>query len=433
MIVRCPGFTFFCATLHRDWNRSRIVSAVLLFITTIALSLQCSEGAPVPPHMPFVIADPPAGFALASTCPPGLIKEGTSCSYDFSRVRDLKNQGGLGATVEQGRVDPRKIDLGRYLFFDPVLSGDQKLSCGHCHHPAYGLADGRQTSMGAGGTGYGPLRTKGERLTRSAPSLWNVAFNKNLFWDGRAATLEDQIEGPLFSKNEMSSSKELIRSRINENKIYRRLFADAFGHAESDVPFHEVVEAITSFERSLVSFNSRYDRWSTGDAQALTPVELQGFNVFRSFVARCSECHTPPLFANGVSAVIGAPDTGERDLGREYITGQALLRGSFRVPTIRNIARTAPYMHSGAFATLTDVVEFYNKGAGRGISAPDDLRLHWHVRKMDLSSDERRALVAFLNSLTDEASMPVVPRRVPSGLPTVAESLPAYTGSTNGK
>ncbi len=429
----CGDDAHFFGTLRRASRVLQIFLCAALILATTSIITCSGEAGVIPDPAPFVAADPPTGFALSKLCPPGLLKEGDACSYDLAHVRDLKAQGGLGPTVTQAALDPRKIDLGRYLFFDPILSGDQTLSCAHCHHPAYGLSDGRRASMGAGGMGWGPARDKGEKLTRSAPSLWNAAFNNNLFWDGRAATLEDQIEGPLFAKEEMASSEELIRARLSENKIYRRLFAQTFGHAESDIEFREVVEAIATFERSLVSLNSRYDRWSTGETHALTPVEVQGFNVFRSFVARCSECHSPPLFANGVSAVIGAPDTGARDLGREKITGQPLLRGSFRVPSIRNIARTAPYMHSGVFGTLADVVEFYNKGAGHGISGPGDLHLHWHVRKMDLSQEERRALVAFLNSLTDEASMPVVPRRVPSGLPTVAEPLSVHAGSTYGK
>ncbi|TGL87129.1 cytochrome-c peroxidase [Leptospira congkakensis] len=369
----------------------------------------------------FEIVEPPVDFKLSSFCPSGWKKENELCVIDYKYVQSLEKNGGLGQVLPQVKLDPRVIDLGRYLFFDPVLSGDKQLSCAHCHHPAYSLSDGRKQSIGKGGIGYGPNRYGGVTLKRSAPSLWNVVYMKHLFWDGRASNLEDQTEGPLYSPDEMGSSQEIIESRLNNISFYQKMFRQAYGAKGSKISVHLVIDAIVSFERSLVSFSSRFDKWSTGDKGALNDEELLGYNVFRSFVARCAECHPPPMFTNNVFATIGVLDSSDRDYGRESITGQELLRGSFRVPSLRNITKTAPYMHSGNLETLEDVVNFYNEGGGRGNSAPSDLRIHWHVRKMGLSKKEITSLVSFLGTLNDETSMPKIPKFVPSNLPVAIE------------
>lgn len=369
----------------------------------------------------FEVVDPPSDFRLSSLCPSGWKEEKEECVIDYQFVNSVEKNGGLGQSPPQVKLNPKVIDLGRYLFFDPILSGDKRLSCAHCHHPAYSLSDGRSQSMGKDGTGYGPTREGGVILKRSAPSLWNVVYMKHLFWDGRASNLEDQAEGPLYSPEEMGSSQEIIESRLNGIPFYQKMFSEAYGKRGKKITSSLVIDAISTFERSLVSFSSRFDKWSTGDREALSSEELLGYNVFRSFVARCAECHPPPMFTNNVFATIGVLDSGDRDFGREFITGQNLLRGSFRVPTLRNIAKTAPYMHSGNLETLEEVVNFYNEGGGRGNGAPSDLRIHWHVRKMGLSKIEIRSLVSFLKTLNDETNMPKFPKSVPSGLPVALE------------
>ena len=369
----------------------------------------------------FEVVDPPSDFHLSSLCPKGWTQEKDFCVIDYRYVNSLEKNGGLGQTLPQPKLNPQVIDLGRYLFFDPILSGDKQLSCAHCHHPAYSLSDGRNQSMGKNGIGYGPTRKGGVVLKRSAPSLWNVVYMKNLFWEGRASNLEDQAEGPLYSPEEMGSSKEIIEFRLNEIPFYQKMFRQAYGTKGKRITASLVIDAISSFERSLVSFSSRFDQWSTGKKEALSSEELLGYNVFRSFVARCAECHPPPMFTNNVFATIGVLDRTERDYGREIITGQELLRGSFRVPTLRNIAKTAPYMHSGNLETLEEVVNFYNEGGGRGNGAPSDLRIHWHVRKMGLNKNEISSLVSFLKTLNDETNMPKFPKSVPSGLPVALE------------
>src|SRR4029453_7020429 len=181
----------------------------------------------------------------------------------------------------------------------------------------------------------------------------------------------------------------------------------------------QISAALAAFQTSLISLNSAYDRYVHGCARALTEREIEGLNVFRSFVARCSECHTPPLFTNEQIAVIGMPEPTGRlfDVGAEAILGSPKLKGGFKVPTLRNIARTAPYSHSGAFAELRDVVEFYNKGRGNAVPKDMHLYLHWHISDPKLTDTEVDRIMDFLGALTDEPFLPQTPARVPSALP----------------
>ena len=206
-----------------------------------------------------------------------------------------------------------------------------------------------------------------------------------------------------------------VKSAIIDSK----LMPACRGARSTAITAAEVYTALAAFQTTLVSLNSRYDRYAHGYAAALNERELAGLNVFRSFVARCAECHTPPLFTNGQVAVIGAPEPAGHpfDAGAEKTFHAAKLRGGFKVPTLRNIARTAPYMHSGAFGTLRETVEFYNKGRGNAVPPGETLYLHWHISSPDLTATEVGLLVDFLQTLTDEAFTPEIPQRVPSGLP----------------
>ena len=356
------------------------------------------------------------GFELSQRCPPSfeLTSRGVCEFRDRYQLYDSLQGRGVGGTrtslpPHRDGFTPQQIDLGRYLFFDPVLSGDGTLSCASCHRPDKGLADGRPRSVGV----------DGRDVPRAAPTLWNVAFLKRLFWDARAESLEAQALGPLFSPVEMGNEPAKLLKSLNGNATYRRLFGEAFPSRQGAITTDDVASALTAFQSTLVSFNSRYDRYVHGHAAALNDRELEGLNVFRSFVARCSECHTPPLFTNGEVAVIGAPEPKGRafDAGAQDVFHAPKLRGGFRVPTLRNIARTAPYMHSGAFTTLRETVEFYNKGRGNAVPKGEQLYLHWHISSPDLTEREVDRIVDFLQTLTDETFMPQVPERVPSGLP----------------
>jgi cytochrome c peroxidase len=217
----------------------------------------------------------------------------------------------------------------------------------------------------------------------------------------------------------MGNNPARLLASLNRSASYRRLFGEAFPReATGPVTERQVQAALAAFQTSLISLNSRYDRYVHGYAAALSPREIAGLNVFRSFVARCSECHTPPLFTNDQIAVIGAPEPAGRpfDVGAEATFGSPKLKGAFKVPTLRNVARTAPYMHSGAFAELRDAVEFYNKGRGHAVPKDMHLYLHWHITDPQLTAAEIDRVVDFLGALTDEAFLPATPARVPSGL-----------------
>ena len=360
--------------------------------------------------------EPETDFALSCNCPPGFeLVAGNVCKgrnlYQLYNSPQQAGVGGLQTALPPARdgFSPQQIDLGRYLFFDPLLSANGKISCSTCHNPDQGFSDGLGRSVGI----------SGHEVQRSAPSLWNVAYLKTFFWDARSKSLEDQATGPLYAAHEMGNSRENLLSTINQNKNYRALFAQAFNRgAKTKISENEILTAISAFESSLISLNSRYDQYAHGYHEALTPQEIEGMNVFRSFVARCTECHTPPLFTNQQIAVIGTPEPTGRtfDLGAEIPNNDSTLKGGFKVPSLRNIALTAPYMHSGRFATLRETVEFYTKGRGHAVPDTLSLRIHWHIWEPNLTAYELDRLVDFLGTLTDESFKPQRPERLPSGL-----------------
>lgn len=357
---------------------------------------------------------------LASHCPPGFAIDGKGrCElqslYDNYESLHDAGVGGLKTALPPARegFTPQQIDLGRFLFFDPVLSGTDDLSCASCHHPDLGFADGRPRSIGASGA----------VVARSAPSLWNVGFQKRLFWDARAASLEEQMRGPLYDPDEMATNPAELLADLSGSDDYQRLFRVAFPGHDGPPTLEQVYTAIAAFQSTLISLNSRYDQYAHGFAGALTEEEIEGLNVFRSFVARCAECHTPPLFTNQQIAVIGVaePDGRPLDEGAGAVFDNPTWRGGFKVPSLRNIALTAPYMHAGSFATLHEAARFYTLGRGHALPDAEKQRmiLHWHIWEPELSDREIDRLVDFLQTLTDERFKPGIPDRVPSGLTPV--------------
>jgi cytochrome c peroxidase len=237
------------------------------------------------------------------------------------------------------------------------------------------------------------------------------------------------MQGPLYSPFEMGSNPAQLLETLNSNHIYVAMFEQAF--STKRIALNHIYTAITAFESSLISLNSRYDLYAHGYHASLNAEEIAGLNVFRSFVARCAECHTPPLFSNQQLAVLGVADApGELvDPGAEAITGDASQRGAFRVPSLRNIVRTAPYMHRGQKATLEDAARFYTGGRGHEVPEGESLMIHWHIWEPRLTDREITLLATFMGALTDEAFMPEIPTAVPSGLPVVgmaqAQQAPA--------
>lgn len=374
-------------------------------------------------------------ISLRDFCPPGFeLSDTNRCelrtlyqNYDSLRSAGV---GGPKTGLPQARdgFSPQQIDLGRYLFFDPLLSADKSLSCASCHHPDLGFSDGRARSVGIGGA----------EVRRAAPSLWNVTFLSTFFWDGRAASLEEQMQGPLYDEKEMGSNPIDLLADIGGNEAYRRLFRDAFPGSDGPPSIDMIYAAIAAFQTSLISLNSRYDQYAHGHHEALNDAETQGMNIFRSFVARCAECHTPPLFSNQQIAVIGVrdPEGHPFDAGAETVTGNPGMRGGFKVPSLRNIEMTAPYMHSGTFGTLRDAAEFYTLGRGHALPEEEKGRMlvHWHIWEPQLTDDELDRLVDFLRTLTDERFKPNIPASVPSGLVpigTVPEALAPRLSHSN--
>ena len=385
---------------------------------------------------------------LSCDCPPGFkLTKNNECItrnlYQQYTTNDDPGVGGLKTALPAVRegFSPQEIDLGRYLFFDPVLSANGTVSCASCHDPQKGFSDGLATSVGIYDT----------KLKRGAPTLWNVGYLNLLFWDGRAASLEEQMKGPLFSKEEMGNTPENLLKTLNSIPNYKALFAEAFqnkrsrtkesgyasknmfsfldkagsrlniGHQnrkDENIKLEEVYLAITAFEASLISLNSKYDQYAHGYHTALNKKEIEGLNVFRSFVARCAECHTPPLFTNQQIAVLGTPEPNglPLDPGAEIPFKDKTLRGGFKVPSLRNIEKTAPYMHSGKFENLRETVQFYTDGRGHAVPEDEELILHWHIWEPNLTDYELDRLVDFLKTLTDETFIPKVPTVNPSGL-----------------
>src|SRR5262245_13933053 len=179
--------------------------------------------------------------------------------------------------------DDERVQLGRLLFFDPILSGANDVSCATCHHPDLGFTDSRGLSMGKGGHGLGPERTGGSVVRRGAPTLWNAAYNHKQFWDGRAEDLEEQAKGPITSDIEMNENPETLVKELKDVSEYARRFDQAFGGSGgSAVTLDNVLKAVASFERMLTANNSPFDRFVRGEVEALTPAQRRGFNLFRS-------------------------------------------------------------------------------------------------------------------------------------------------------
>jgi cytochrome c peroxidase len=285
------------------------------------------------------------------------------------------------------------VALGRKLFYDPRLSAGDELSCASCHNPLLGFSDGRRVSVGVDGhTGQ-----------RNAPTVVNAVYNRLQFWDGRAASLEDQAAGPIANPIEMNQKHDACAARIDGDAAYRAEFARAFG--PGPVTMDKIQKALAAFERTLVSGNSPFDRYFYGgDNTALSPAAIRGLEIFRDpQKGNCAVCHTIgekyATFTDGNFHNIGIAVASAgtlSDEGRYTQTKAEADHGRFRTPTLRNIALTAPYMHTGGFRTLRAVVDFY---AGGGNSNP---WLDKEMKPLSLTRQDREDLVAFLESLTGE-------------------------------
>ncbi|MDO6430447.1 cytochrome c peroxidase [Flavitalea sp. BT771] len=298
-----------------------------------------------------------------------------------------------------------KILLGRRLFADPLLSGTGTRSCQSCHQPDKAFADGLLKNTIIGGH---------KLLSRNTPTLINAALQPSLFYDLRAKSLEDQALAVVQNEKEMHGSIKLSVTRLWEDTSYRRLFASAFPKKDRiDIDTLEVMNALGSYVRSLTYLNSRFDEYMRGNKAALNDSEIEGFNLFMG-KAKCGTCHYMPLFS-GVfpprfmkmeSEVIGVPQSManrkiDPDRGRYEVIKVPSFMHSFKTPALRNIARTAPYMHNGVFNTLEEVIDFYNKGGGAGLGLKMDNQT-LPFDKLDLTEHQRNEIVAFMKSLDSQ-------------------------------
>jgi cytochrome c peroxidase len=297
------------------------------------------------------------------------------------------------------------VALGGKLFFDRRLSSNDRLSCAACHRPNDALSDPRRFSRGV----------NGQIGTRNAPALENLAWKNSFFWDGRAATLREQVLQPIQNPIEMHDTLPDVVAKISTDPDYHRLFAGAFGSPE--ITSDKIARALEQFLLVQVSFDSKYDHVMNGTAK-FSDDEQRGFELFNTeydpyhgqFGADCFHCHGGPLLQSQDFANNGL-DSAFYDLGRYKITKRAGDAGKFAVPSLRNVAVTAPYMHDGRFRTLEEVVEHYCTGMKRSATLDPNLAKH-PDGGVPLSADDKRALVAFLKTLTDEKYLRPAPPAV---------------------
>ena len=267
---------------------------------------------------------------------------------------------------EDNPISSERVEQGRELFFDTRLSRDRTIACASCHDPERAFSDGRPLAIGV-------FNRVGRR---SAPALVNRGYGRAFFWDGRAATLEEQVLQPIQDPNEMDMTLPEVSTRVG-------------------LPIDEISRSLASFVRSLLSGDSPFDRFINGDRDALTAEQQSGLQIFRG-KGNCTACHVGPTFSDERFHNTGVAWRAGRivDDGRFEVTGLAADRGAFKTPTLREIARTAPYMHDGTLVTLSDVVDFYDSGGNQ------NPHLDPEVRPLRLTDTEKQELTAFLTALS---------------------------------
>jgi cytochrome c peroxidase len=288
-----------------------------------------------------------------------------------------------------------RVELGKQLFFDKRLSADSTVSCASCHDPSKGWGNAKAFSTGVGG----------KLGSRNSPTIVNSAYQTFLFWDGRAGSLEEQALGPMQNPIEMDMPLADLEGRLNKIDGYREQFHKVFG---TGVSAENVGKALAAFQRTILSGNAPYDRYKAGEADALSEPAQRGLKLF-AHKAHCAACHSGPNFSDGAFHNIGiGMNHKDADIGREKISGLLGDRGGFRTPSLREVSRTAPYMHDGSLKTLEEVVDYYDRG---GVKNP---QLDEEIYPLKLTTQDKRDLVAFLREgLTGSAYPFVSPPKLP--------------------
>lgn len=334
-------------------------------------------------------------FMLLASCHKSTAEKTTPLVYDPPEFQDILYPED-NPTTELG------LAIGQRLFFDPILSGDSTISCESCHHPELAFTDGLPISIGI----------NGRRGKRNAPSLTNIGYlYQRLFWDGRSDNLEEQALHPVADPNEMGGDWPTVVTRLRSHDYYGKALKNAFGLADiSDINPDHVGKALAQYQRSLISYNSKFDKVQRGEAK-FTESEARGHAIFfdeADFtdgpfkdmpVGECAHCHAAPHFTNQRffnNGLDEAPTLTEfKDMGRGKITGNKYHNGLFRTPGLRNVALTAPYMHDGRMKTLEEVIEHYNSGGHYAENR------NANVRPLKLNEQNKTDLIAFLHTLTD--------------------------------
>jgi cytochrome c peroxidase len=298
--------------------------------------------------------------------------------------------------------DPKSVRLGRWLFYDTRLSGDNTVSCATCHKPEHAFSEVTPVSAGI----------KGQKGSRKAPTFINqaVTLQPHFFWDGRAGSLEDQALGPIANPIEMGNTHESMIETLSGVPGYKPYFKEVFGTDE--ITKQRVAKAIADYERTRVSGNSPYDRWrNKRDPSVVSAAARRGHDLFFD-KAGCSGCHLGSNFTDSAFHNLGVgwnPATrGFADDGRFIVTKDPRDRGAFKTPTLREVTRHAPYMHDGSIATLREVVEFYNRGGNANPWLDPKMKL-----RDRLTDEEIDAVVAFMQSLEGEGYQDTPPKHFP--------------------
>jgi cytochrome c peroxidase len=297
-------------------------------------------------------------------------------------------------------VPEARIELGRLLFFDPILSIDEETACVTCHSERWGMGDGLPRAVGHGaGLLAGPGRRGPNTLRRNSPSLYNLAFRASLAWDGEARTLEEQALIPLLAEDEMSVDPVLLIAELGDIPEYVELFSDAFPN-DPEVTMQNLASALAAYQRTFISDRSTYDGYVEGRPELMSDDQVEG--MFRFAEMGCDSCHTPPLFESETFANRNVPEVeGIEDHGLEERTGLAEDRRKFRAVTLRNLKSTEPYFHNGSVRKMEDAIRHELEQSG-----------------MSFDDDDVRVITVFIDkTLRDERREAIRPTTVPSGLP----------------
>jgi cytochrome c peroxidase len=338
------------------------------------------------------------------------------------------------ARLAENAASAETIALGKMLFWDPILSGKKDVACATCHHPANGYADALDLSIGVNAVGLGANRhflspNTFSFVKRNSPTILNTAFNgmdvngnfnpatAPMFWDSRIKSLELQALEPIKSLEEMrgnvfseAAALDSVVARLKKIPQYQQLFQTAFGTTQP-ITINNMGIAIASFERSLVANNAPFDRYKRGETTAMTAQQIQGMNAFQT--VGCANCHSGNMFSDYQLHVLSVPDNAkltQSDAGANNTY-------AFRTPSLRNLRLTAPFMHSGTFANLNDVLRFYGRIAGGNSQNPNvnARNIDPRIRNVRIGNNQA-ALVAFINALSDDNFDKTVPTSVPSRL-----------------